>query len=151
MRAHRRRCTRVFLCPKSSPRRPSLASISRNIGGSTRPVSASVDDSIVPSSATMVDDAAHSTTDTGTGDSSRNTGEREDWDRIDSASDLDAAANALQLTDSATVHGGVRRKLSKNKKGKSPYLQDPQAYTVRPLVDLLALRKLRFSNSRHHP
>ena len=37
----------------------------------------------------------HSATDTGTGDSSSNTGEEEDWDRMDLASGLDAAANAL--------------------------------------------------------
>ena len=120
-----------FSAPKSSPRRPSLASIFRNIGGSKRPVSVSVDDPVVPSSATT-------TTDTGTGDSSSNTGEEEDWDRMDSASDLDAAANALQVADGGgTVRGGgVSRKLSKNRKGKSPYLQDPHAPVpvVRPSI-----------------
>ena len=43
---------------------------------------------------------------------------------MDSASDLDAAANALQVADGGgTVSGGgVNRKLSKNRKGRSPYL-----------------------------
>jgi hypothetical protein len=41
-----------------------------------------------------------------TGDSSSNTCEEEDWDRMDSASDLDAAANALQVADD----GGAVRK-----------------------------------------
>ena len=52
-----------------------LASIFRNIGWSKRPVSVSVDDPVVSSSATTA-------TNTGTGDSSSNTGEEEDWDRI---------------------------------------------------------------------
>jgi len=45
---------------------------------------------------------------------SSNTGEEEDWDRMDSASDLDAAANALQVADGGgTVHGGgVSQKLT---------------------------------------
>ena len=49
-------------------------------------------------------------TDTGAGDSSSNIGEEEDWDRMDSASDLDAAARALKvgsgLDASATVRDG---------------------------------------------
>ena len=108
---------------------------------------------IIPSSATMAGDGeAHSTTDTGTGDSSSNTAEEEDWDRMDSASDIDAAANALQLADSAMVRGGVHRKPSKNKKGRGPYLQDSRAHTVHLLVmqkRSLSAWRLRFSNSRH--
>ena len=38
-------------------------------------------------------------TDTETGDSSSNLGKEEDWDRIDSVSDLDAAVNELQVVD----------------------------------------------------
>jgi hypothetical protein len=45
-----------FSASKSSPRRPSLASIFHNIGGSKRPVSVSVDDPVVPSSATTATD-----------------------------------------------------------------------------------------------
>lgn len=48
----------------------------------------------------------------------------EDWDRVDSASDLEHAANALAVDGSATVKGG-----------RSPYLQDqePQSGT-RPIT-----------------
>ena len=87
-----------FSAPKSSLRRPSLASIFRNIGGSKRPVSVSVDDPAVPSSATTA-------TNTGTGDGSSNTGDEEDRDRMDSASDLDATANALQVADGGGTVG----------------------------------------------
>ncbi|KIM35749.1 hypothetical protein M413DRAFT_325892 [Hebeloma cylindrosporum] len=141
-----------FSAPKPSPRRPSLASIFRNIGGSKRPVSVSVDDMVVrgpiPSSATTTATTASKgddVGDSGTGDSSSNTGEEEeegeeeDWDRMDSASDLDAAANAplQQVVEggSDTVRGGGgggSRKLGKNRKGRSPYLvlQDP--HVVQP-------------------
>ena len=46
---------------------------------------------------------------------------------MDSATDLDAAANALHVADDGgTVHGGrVSQNLSKNR--KSPHLQDPHA------------------------
>ena len=57
---------------------------------------------------------------------------------MDLASDLDAAANALQVADgSGAVRGGLlSRKLSKNRKGRSPYLQDPHAPVpvVRPSI-----------------
>lgn len=51
--------------------------------------------------------------------SSSNTGEEEDWGRMDSASNLDAAANALQLADGGgIVYGGEGNwRLSKNRKG----------------------------------
>ncbi|KAF8968624.1 hypothetical protein BDZ97DRAFT_1755279 [Flammula alnicola] len=114
-----------FSAPKPSPRRPSLASIFK-LGSKHRPVSAYVDDPAIgtPSSSAAndsgaVDDdqPAHS----GTGEESSSTGE-EDWDRMDSASDLDAAAKALAmgLDGSATVRGGGRRG---GKKSRSPYLQ----------------------------
>ena len=122
MRSPERLHPASFSAPKSSPRRPSLASIFVNIGGSKRPVSVSVDDPVVPSSATMA-------TDIGTGDSSSNTGEEDDWDRMDSASDLDVAVNVLRVADGGgTVRGGgVSLKLSNNRKWRSPYLQDPHA------------------------
>ena len=109
----------MFSAPKSSPRRPSLASIFRNIGGSKIPASVSVGDPDVPS--------AIAATDTGTGDGSSNMDDEEDWDRMDSASDLDAIANAFQVADGdGTVRDGeVSWKLSENRKGRSPYLQDP--------------------------
>jgi len=46
---------------------------------------------------------------------------------MDSPSDLDAAANALQVADSGgTVRGvGVSRKLSKNRKGKTSVSPGP--------------------------
>ena len=92
-----------FSAPKLSPRRPLLASIFCNIRGSQRPVGVSVDDPVMPSSATVA-------IDTGTGDSSNNTGEEEGWDRMDSASDLDATANALWVADGgSTVHSGEVR------------------------------------------
>ena len=53
-----------------------------------------------------------------------NTGEEEDGDEMDSASDLDAAVNALYVADSGATVRGRGRKLSKNKE-RSPYLQDP--------------------------
>jgi len=89
---------------------------------SKKPVSVYVDDSVVPSAS---DAEARSATDTGTetGGSSSNAGEKEDWDRMDSASDLGAAANALRVEDcGATVRGDGSRELSKSKKGKSPHL-----------------------------
>jgi len=97
---------------------------------SKRPVSVSFGDPVVPSSATTA-------TDTGTDDGSSTMGE-EDWDRMDLASDLDATANALQVADGGgVVRGGLlSRKLSKNRKGRSPYLQDPHAPVpvVRPSI-----------------
>jgi len=46
---------------------------------------------------------------------------------MDSATDLDAPANVLQVADDGGMvrGGGVSQKLSKNR--KSPYLQDPHA------------------------
>lgn len=49
---------------------------------------------------------------------------------MDSASDLDAAANALQMAVGTVLYGGSWE-LSKNRKGRSPYLQDPH---VRPSI-----------------
>ena len=56
---------------------------------------------------------------------------------MDSASDL--AVNALQVADdggTARVGGGGCRKLSKNRKGRRPYLQDPHAHVhaMRPSI-----------------
>ena len=75
-------------------------------------------------------------------------GKEEDWDRMDSASDLDAAVNVLQVADGGgKVHGGgVSRKLSKNRMGKSPYLQDP--HTPVPVVRPLIVQKRSWSASQ---
>ena len=104
-----------------------------------------MDDPIAPSSAMTAGDAgAHSAADSGS-----NTGEEEDWGKMDSASDLDAAVNALHVADSgATVCGGGGRKLS-NKKERSPYLQDPHPLCIRRSCrnDLLVHRRVRFSSS----
>jgi hypothetical protein len=83
-------------------------------------------------------------TDTGTGDSSSNTGEEEDWDRMDSASNLDADVNTLQVADGGgtVCGGGESRKLSKNGKVRSPYLQDPRAHIPPSIV-----QKRSFSGS----
>jgi len=130
---------------KPSPRRPSLASIFRIGGVKNRPGSMYVGpDDVVPvlsppppPSATTVaspstdhevdlegrSEDSHSHGHGFSGSSS--TGE-EDWDRMDSASDLDAAARAMGVrvgTDNgATVRGGGGAKLQKSRKGRSPYL-----------------------------
>ena len=84
-----------FVAAKSSPRRPSLASIFR-IGSKYRPVGPPA--SVVPEA----DIHAQSS---GTGEDSGNSTE-EDWDRMDSASDLDAVSKPGVITDgSATVRG----------------------------------------------
>ncbi|TCD70738.1 hypothetical protein EIP91_002114 [Steccherinum ochraceum] len=108
---------------KSSPRRPSLASIFRLSQKHKTQASAP---GASPSSANSgrelsVEDVLH----TGSSSSGHitggtNTPEEEDWDRVDSASDLDLASRAfgINVTDgTATVRG---------KKGRSPYLQQPQ-------------------------
>jgi hypothetical protein len=122
----------------SSPCRPSLTSIFCNIGGLKIPVSISVDDPNVPSSAIAA-------TDTGTGDGSSNMDNEEDWDRMDSASDLDAIANAFQVADdNGMVHDGeVSWKLSENRKGRSPYLRD--LHRPIPVVHPLIVEKRSWS------
>ena len=67
---------------------------------------------------------------------------------MDSASDLDAAANALQVMDGGgTVRGGgVSWKLSKNRKGKGPYLQDPHVHV--PVVHPSIVQKRSWSTSQ---
>lgn len=52
----------------------------------------------------------------GSGQESSSTGEEEDWDRLDSASDLDAVAKALGVHDGMSTVRGTR--------GRSPYLQE---------------------------
>ncbi|KAF8884638.1 hypothetical protein BD779DRAFT_1471962 [Infundibulicybe gibba] len=90
---------------KASPRRPSLASIFR-IGKNKSTATAT------PATAAG---EVHATT---SGASGSSTGEEEDWDRMDSASDLDAAARALGIAPdgTSTVRGTTR--------GRSPYLQE---------------------------
>ena len=141
-----------FTISKSSPRRPSLASIFRIGNNRPKPVvlptaagvgGAGVEDAITPSgfSASEHDlSSAHRSNGTpGTGGEETNsTGEEEeDWDRMDSASDMDAAAaKALGIVDgaaydvSATVRGRVKTKAEERKKaGVSPY---PSSYENDP-------------------
>ncbi|KAI0752504.1 hypothetical protein C8Q80DRAFT_1217086 [Daedaleopsis nitida] len=106
--------TTPVLSHKSSPRRPSLASIFR-LGQKSKPTvgSPSVDD--LSSTTTGLPSSGSgqaSGTSFGDGD--------EDWDRIESASDLDHAARSFGLSadGTATVRG---------KKGKSPYLFQTRA------------------------
>ncbi|RPD53839.1 hypothetical protein L226DRAFT_540322 [Lentinus tigrinus ALCF2SS1-7] len=99
------------LSHKSSPRRPSLASIFR-LGqkSSSKTTNASVDDFSSNTTGLPSSGSGHASgTSTSLGD------DEEDWDRIESTSDLDHAARALGFTSdgTATVRG---------KKGKSPYL-----------------------------
>ncbi|CAA7257453.1 unnamed protein product [Cyclocybe aegerita] len=114
-----------YTAPKPSPRRPSLASIFRLGGTKNRPTSTFIDDPPAPISSSLPSSTSSSMpprSDHPSAEDSSSTGE-EDWDRMDSASDLDAAARALGIgvaTDGsahATVRGGSRRK------GRSPYLQ----------------------------
>ncbi|KAI0773012.1 hypothetical protein BD413DRAFT_656025 [Trametes elegans] len=96
---------------KSSPRRPSLASIFR-IGQKSKPST---------SAGQSVDDLSSTAGGGGSGGSNHASGTslgddlEEDWDRVESVSDLDHAARALGIPadGTATVRG---------KKGKSPYL-----------------------------
>jgi serine/arginine repetitive matrix protein 2 len=87
---------------KSSPRRPSIASIFR-IGQKSKPAAEQPAD---PGSHAQMTGSELSTT------------EDDDWDRMDSASDLEAAVKALgggtDASTSSTVKG----------RGKSPYLQN---------------------------
>ncbi|KAF9524755.1 hypothetical protein CPB83DRAFT_909652 [Crepidotus variabilis] len=115
-----------FKAPKPSPRRPSLASIFR-IGPKHRHLpNEPLSPPPVPSLATqqlhiadepkLDEDSSSSGVETGEGGEVGGHGE-DDWDRMDSASDLDAAARALP---SDTVRGGKSgRKIVK--KGKGPY------------------------------
>ena len=134
-----------FTAPKPSPRRPSLASIFRIGNNKTRPAvlqTGGVDPATLSSA---FSNSAHDlstaqcnggTTRTG-GEYSNSTGEEEeDWDRMDSASDLDAAAiKALGIVDgaydmSATVRGRgkVKTKADGKKAGVSPYLQNQSSH-----------------------
>ncbi|KAI9064987.1 hypothetical protein FKP32DRAFT_1665641 [Trametes sanguinea] len=104
---------------KSSPRRPSLASIFR-LGQKTKTTQAGAGQS--------VDDLSPNAAGLGSGNSGTSLGDdfEEDWDRIESVSDLDHAARTLGLSSdgTATVRG---------KKGKSPYLfqREPRPETPR--------------------
>jgi hypothetical protein len=112
---------------KTSPRRPSLASIFR-LGRKHTPTSASTTDLSLHGSENYHTDIS-SRPGTGFGHNHRmNAGSpqlEEDWDRIDSASDLDAAARALGVspTSGNSKEGGGTLKL---RKGISPYLQQYQ-------------------------
>lgn len=105
-----------FTASKSSPRRPSLASIFR-MGGKNRPSNTN-DEGVPPPRA----EAAQTS---GTGEYSN--GSEEDWDRMDSASDLDATVKALNVNEkTATV-----RSQRDGKKKTSPYLE--QASSAPPV------------------
>ncbi|EGN97662.1 hypothetical protein SERLA73DRAFT_184459 [Serpula lacrymans var. lacrymans S7.3] len=90
------------LTHKASPRRPSLASIFR-LGQKNKVPTSGPDTPISNASEIRVASSGSSAA------------EEEDWDRIDSASDLDAAAKALGIDGSATIKG---------KRGRSPYLHE---------------------------
>ncbi|KAG2136566.1 uncharacterized protein EDB93DRAFT_774828 [Suillus bovinus] len=94
---------------KSSPRRPSLASVFR-LGQKNKNASSGAESSL---------DSAHGSRCASRGSA---TTEEEDWDRIDSVTDLDGAARALGIDGSATIKG---------KKGRSPYLNHP--HEMRPM------------------
>jgi serine/arginine repetitive matrix protein 2 len=97
---------------KASPRRPSLASIFR-IGqkSKTAPPTSSL-----ATNGDVSMDSVGDNLQTALGRESSSTGEEEDWDRMDSASDLDAAAKALEVRDGSATVRGIR--------GRSPYLQE---------------------------
>lgn len=98
---------------KSSPRRPSLASIFRF---AQKNKSLSGESSQTPGVSKNVLHSSSSGSDFG----SPSKEEEEDWDRLDSAADLDAAAKALGLgkDETATIRG---------RKARSPYLADAGA------------------------
>ena len=139
-----------FSVPKPSPRRPSLASIFRIGSNKTKPaaLSTGVGTGVVedPSSLSPAFSASEhdllaaqcssGITGAGCGDSN-STGEEEYWDRLDSASDLDAAAaKAPGIVEgahdvSATVRGRGRvknRADERKKTGVSPYLQNRSSH-----------------------
>ena len=136
-----------FTAPKPPPRRPGLASIFRLGNNKIRPAvlhtGVHVADPATLSSAFSASEhdlsavqCTSGTTGTG-GEYSNSTGEEEeDWDRMDSASDLDAAAiKALGIVDgayevSATVRGRgrIKAKTDEKKAGVSPYLQNQSWY-----------------------
>lgn len=104
---------------KSSPRRPSLASIFRLSQKHKTQATAGAASSPANSGRELsVEDMPHTgSSNSGHVSGGTNTPEEEDWDRVDSASDLDLASKAfgIHVADgTATVRG---------KKGRSPYLQ----------------------------
>jgi len=102
------------LTHKSSPRRPSLASIFR-LGQKSRTTLSGPDASM---------DSISNVPNAGKHSDHSSTTEEEDWDRMDSASDLEHAAQALEPADGMlTVKG---------KKGRSPYLQEQQEQSQQP-------------------
>jgi hypothetical protein len=122
------------LTTKPSPRRPSLASIFRIGHKIKQPVGLgqdSTEDNRPPRSTSGQSKSANS---------SPVDGEEEDWDRLDSASDMDAAARALVIKHDNSTSGlaTVRGKGKGKGKGKSPYLQDthrhPPPLPPRPLT-----------------
>lgn len=121
---------------KASPRRPSLASIFR-IGQKSKATLAGPD-----SSMDSIGNGQSKESD------QNSTTEEEDWDRMDSASDLEHAARALASSDgTATVKG---------KRGLSPYLQDnvpplPGTRPVTPKLGPSASRSSVFGGAEPSP
>jgi serine/arginine repetitive matrix protein 2 len=104
----------LFTTAKPSPRRPSLASIFRI--GRHRPANNFDTPGVPPNPMTLevAEEDLHSQS-SGIGKDSSSTDE-EDWDTMDSASDLDTAAKGLSITDrSATVRGGSQHERKKKK------------------------------------
>lgn len=109
---------------KSSPRRPSLASIFRLGSKKTTPPSTSVTDLSTNGSDGNYTESSRPGTRLGSNpQSSAESTFEEDWDRIDSASDLDAAAKALGVNLGSGSDGKDGGSTVRIKKGKSPYLQ----------------------------
>ncbi|KAF8129752.1 hypothetical protein EV363DRAFT_1336289 [Boletus edulis] len=106
---------------KSSPRRPSLASIFR-LGQKLRTTTSSSTGESSQDSRSDVRSASRG---------SNMTGEDEDWDRIEMAIDLDTAARALGIEGTATIKGRKSRTspfLSEHSLGHAP------ALTLRPVT-----------------
>lgn len=104
----------------AKPRRPSLASIFRLGSRKNTPTSASVTDLSMHGSDGNTTEASRPGTRLG---SNPQSALEEDWDRIDSASDLDAAAKALGMKIGSSGDGKDGGSTLKMRKGKSPYLQ----------------------------
>ena len=122
-----------FTAPKPLLRRPSLASIFRMGNNKTKPAALHTGAALSPAFSASERDLSSVQCSSGTtgtvGEYGKSTGEEEeDWDRMDSASDLNATpVKAPGIVDgaydvSATVRGRGK------KKGVSPYLQNQAFY-----------------------
>ncbi|KAG5640617.1 hypothetical protein DXG03_007903, partial [Asterophora parasitica] len=118
------------LSSKPSPRRPSLASIFR-LGHKAKPASPELPPELRGfnhyhnnNSRARVEQGPPRSRSASRQESSSTGEDEEDWDRMDDASDVDAAARVLGIASATDLSATVR---GKGKKGYSPYLQD--AYT----------------------